>query len=85
MKNRYIELPKGKEKLFPKKEDFAVAYEGQKHMAFILPHESKALGPSKKILEYRLMFREPHPNVFFFGKLMTLTSEDGASWEVKIN
>lgn len=85
VKNKHIELPKGKEKIFPKKGDFNVVFSNQKYMAFILPHESKALGPKKKIFEYRLIFREPLPNVFLFDKLLTFTSEDGLSWELKLS
>lgn len=74
VKNKYIMLPHGKEKLFPK-DDFEVEYAKEKFTAYVYPFEGKSQG-SKKIWDHKLMFRDPTPDLFHFGKTVIFTKED---------
>lgn len=83
VKNRYIMLPHGKEKMFPK-DDFKVDFGGSQYDAYVFPYESKVMG-SKKIWEHKLMFREPHPDVFHFGKTIVITGSQDSVYIIELN
>lgn len=82
VKNRYIMLPHGKEKMFPK-DDFKVEFEGGAFTAYVFPYESKAMG-SKKIWEHKLMFREPHPDIFHYGKTLAITVLEDSVYKIEL-
>ena len=66
VKNKYIMIPHSKDKIFPK-DDFEVSFLDKKYIAYVFPFESKVMG-NKKIWEHKLMFRDPVPDIFHFGK-----------------
>ena len=82
VKNRYIMLPHGKEKMFPKN-DFKVEFGGNEFMGYVFPFESKSMG-SKKIWDHKLMFREPYPDVFHFGKTVVITVSNDSVCKIEL-
>ncbi|NLI40844.1 MAG: hypothetical protein GX421_06670 [Caldisericales bacterium] len=82
---KFIRIPKGKEKLF-KKGDFQVGFNEGGFTAYIIPVESKSMGPNMKTYEYQLKFRDPQPPVFVFNETLEfITFDSGETWLIKFS
>ena len=84
VRNKYVLLPRGKENLFPKREDFDLTFEDKTYKAFIYPEESKAMGPKKKIFQYKLEFKDEVPDVFKYRTNMVFEQTDEKAWTLKL-
>lgn len=83
VKDKYIMLPHGKEKMFLK-DDFKVEIAGNEYIGYVFPFESKAMG-SKKIWAHKLMFREPCPDIFHYGKTVVITTAKDSICKIELN
>ena len=84
IKHTYLLIPKGKEKLFTKKEDFVIAYGQEKFNAYLYFKELKQMGSSLKGGQYIIDFREQRPSFFVYRKKLLLTSGDGNEWSAEL-
>jgi hypothetical protein len=84
VKHTYLLIPKGKEKLFTRKEDFTVINGQDKFTAYLYFKELHQMGSNLKGGQYRIEFRDPKPGFFDYRKTIVLTNEDGESWKAEI-
>jgi hypothetical protein len=85
VKHTYLLIPKGKEKLFSKKEDFKVANGSDTFTAYLYFKELHQMGRNLKGGQYRIEFRDPKPAFLDYRKTVTLTSEDGVEWKAEVS
>lgn len=80
IKHTYLLIPKGKEKLFTRKEDFTIVFGQEKFTAYLYYKEIKQLGGSMKGGQYIIDFRDQKPSFFVYRKKLVLSSGDGNEW-----
>lgn len=84
VKHSYLLIPKGKEKIFSKKEDFKVNFGGADFMGYLYFKENHQTGAKLKGGQYRIEFREPKPVMFEYKKTVVFTTEDKVSWKAEL-
>lgn len=84
VKHTYLLIPKGKEKLFTRKEDFTVTYGQDKFTAYLYFKELHQMGSTMKGGQYHIEFRDPKPSFFDYRKTVVLTEEEGNAWKAEI-